>query len=587
MSENKSYQPINLDFLKKIKNPYLARIILISILVAGGYAASQGAQISLSVYLQARLDALDNQISIPVNSSLSGVQKPCSYIVSMVDTYCCMQNGTADRGGRLEYFSINTSQVIYNALGNLTSGRTNMQTIILEGNFTLNTKIFLNSSSYSHTKIVLDGMITAANGLNDWMFQIGTQVTDIDISGGIWDGDKAGQSAANLTPLYLDCSNFKVHDLTIQNSYGYGLWIYDNASNWQLNNIYTHDNGYDGIAINGRSGILTNIISYNNTFEGLLFFGAQNITMSTIFSYDNNDTGFIFATSGDANGGPRPACNIIGNGLIAHDNTLHGFDIATGTNGIPSYGITLDVQSYNNGYDGVIFEQQSHDNSVSGLSNNNTVYNVAVSTSNNNTVSNMKILNSKTYGVYVYQSNYTRITNNDIATNGWGSPGAYDDIYIYGSPNSTIENNNIISDGVTTAFGVNGGASDNTTIENNYFSNFANGTIITATTIGSNTPFMNNFGYNPVSGRLGLGSSQVSGSLLNDLGGGGPQNNTLYTVNESPKTFTFYGFTGLTVYIDGQIWLSSVTSGQTPVLQCGETFKEVYSIIGTQWCDIG
>jgi hypothetical protein len=93
-------------------------IMTVVILVASGFAAKMGANVNVNISLQEQLITLQNRIDIPVNSSLSGLQKPYDYIISMVDTYYCLQNGT---NGKLDYFSTSKVQVENDAFGNLTS----------------------------------------------------------------------------------------------------------------------------------------------------------------------------------------------------------------------------------------------------------------------------------------------------------------------------------------------------------------------------------------------------------------------------------------------------------------------------------
>jgi hypothetical protein len=109
-------QQISLNFTKNLKW-WQATIMIVSILIAAGYAASQGVNLSMNIDLQAKLQGLIDRIDIPVNSSLSGLQKPYDYIVSLVDTYYCMQNGTT---GKLDWFSTNKTAVEAAAIGNAT-----------------------------------------------------------------------------------------------------------------------------------------------------------------------------------------------------------------------------------------------------------------------------------------------------------------------------------------------------------------------------------------------------------------------------------------------------------------------------------
>jgi hypothetical protein len=111
-------------------------LILIGILLAAAYAASQGANVTISLELQARLDYLEVQqqllnetINIPVNSTVSAMVKEANYIVTPHDSYYCLINGTDDRAGRLEYYSTNATKAEQFSLGNMTSGLVYMKEV--------------------------------------------------------------------------------------------------------------------------------------------------------------------------------------------------------------------------------------------------------------------------------------------------------------------------------------------------------------------------------------------------------------------------------------------------------------------------
>jgi hypothetical protein len=101
-------------------------VMLCAILLCGAVAAYAGASVSISISIEERFRSIENRLDTPVNSSLSGLQKPFDYIISPVDAYYCLQNGT---DGKLNWFSTNKTAVEVAAVGNLTSGGT----ILLKG----------------------------------------------------------------------------------------------------------------------------------------------------------------------------------------------------------------------------------------------------------------------------------------------------------------------------------------------------------------------------------------------------------------------------------------------------------------------
>jgi len=92
-----------------------------------------------------------------------------------------MENGTTHQ---MEYSSTNASAVINSALGNLTSGRTWQEKVVLMGNFSIDSTIYI----HSYTYLELIGMVrTVANANYDMVCNANTTYThSTTIKGGIW-----------------------------------------------------------------------------------------------------------------------------------------------------------------------------------------------------------------------------------------------------------------------------------------------------------------------------------------------------------------------------------------------------------------
>jgi hypothetical protein len=105
---------LNLKFLSNLKW-WQATIMISIILLSAAVAVHEGANVSVTLSLDARVSAIENALNIPVNSSLSAFRKSNSYIISLVDTYACFQNGST--AGLREY-NTNHSAIIMDALGN-------------------------------------------------------------------------------------------------------------------------------------------------------------------------------------------------------------------------------------------------------------------------------------------------------------------------------------------------------------------------------------------------------------------------------------------------------------------------------------
>ena len=113
--QNQTQPSLNLSFLTKLKW-WQATIMIVLVLLAAGWASEHGAIVSVNVSLEARVEAIENRMDIPVNSTLSAFIKSNSFIVSGLDAGFCLQNGT--NGGYLPPFTTNSSLVIQNGLGN-------------------------------------------------------------------------------------------------------------------------------------------------------------------------------------------------------------------------------------------------------------------------------------------------------------------------------------------------------------------------------------------------------------------------------------------------------------------------------------
>lgn len=129
-------------------------ILCIAVLLgAVGYAASQGIVAIGNITLRSQLQTLWDEVNVPLNSTTSAFIKESSYIVSQQEGYYLLWNGTADRAGKLEFFSTNASQVINDAGGNLT--HTYPQTVYLIGNFTVSSNILV----WSYETLLINGNI--------------------------------------------------------------------------------------------------------------------------------------------------------------------------------------------------------------------------------------------------------------------------------------------------------------------------------------------------------------------------------------------------------------------------------------------
>jgi len=121
----------SLGVLAKFKDLkwWQATVMIVSILLAAGFASYYGANVSVNVQLDARVAELEDFLRVTINSTFYTTQKEHAFIVSPVvsgaTTYYCMQNGT---DGFLKYYNTNKTLVEQFALGNSSSG-----TVFLKG----------------------------------------------------------------------------------------------------------------------------------------------------------------------------------------------------------------------------------------------------------------------------------------------------------------------------------------------------------------------------------------------------------------------------------------------------------------------
>ncbi len=151
-------------------------LMLIACILSAGLAVGSNT-FFITVTLEQRLQALEDQVNIPVNSTISAMMKEASYIISKHGEYTCLINGTDDRAGRLEYFSTEARSVLNNAYGNCSAG----QSIFLrEGRFvshgevTLKSNVSLRGSGY--------GTILDFSNSTDQYALNGANVENIEIS---------------------------------------------------------------------------------------------------------------------------------------------------------------------------------------------------------------------------------------------------------------------------------------------------------------------------------------------------------------------------------------------------------------------
>jgi parallel beta-helix repeat protein len=126
------------------KASILISLVIVS-LFAAGWAASQGATVSYNVEIQAKIEAeiqyIQDRLDTPVNSSLSGLQKPFTEIIAMVDSYYCRQNGTDAR--LILPYSTNKTYIEQQSIGNVTTGSIYLKEMTLASGLTYGSTVLI------------------------------------------------------------------------------------------------------------------------------------------------------------------------------------------------------------------------------------------------------------------------------------------------------------------------------------------------------------------------------------------------------------------------------------------------------------
>ena len=318
--------------------------LLIGLTLAGGWAASQGAHVNIDVQLQmqARLDYLETQINIPVNSTISAMVKTASYIISTHGSYVCLINGSDDRAGRLEYYSTNATLIANAVYGNMTQGGT---VVWRSGTYTFDG--FLIPIVYSGIHTVSEGWstifnITATGGFN---ISASSMLNDISFENIYWiDAGGSGTAVANYGitsampatmrlshfkftgnrvdyfrkagTIFLNLTNAEVN--TISNNFFYHTttaFIQFISNFYQCGNNKLYDNvfygGYDAnyenaIRITKNAGNSTENSSVGEIYSwGNQWYGQHYDYGGTFYAWNMTELGIYGATGGIYSSGDR------------------------------------------------------------------------------------------------------------------------------------------------------------------------------------------------------------------------------------------------------------------------------------------
>lgn len=290
------------------------------------------------------------------------LNQPYAYLIFNNATGTYAQNGT---DGTISWSSNQPDNPVKWALGNLTEGRTNIQTVKLMGNYTFG-NVQLNIYNYTRLDMT-DASLWTNSETNTHTFINAQNVHDVIITGGTINGGKAsGPWITRPTCINISLSGYNVilRDFEVEDWAGNGLEI--SANNYEgitmlSVNIYQNILGYAltmtsvtdstdifGCGFNGYGGdmILHNCVSIS---FGQCYFGGglsnYNVILdacrSIYFNGCTLDSGYLgnvwIGTFGGGQNPPRDVmfggCRIT-KGTRSGNNTNNAFTICNNTNNV-------------------------------------------------------------------------------------------------------------------------------------------------------------------------------------------------------------------------------------------------------------
>jgi parallel beta-helix repeat protein len=544
--------PVNLGNLKNLKW-WQATIMITVILLAAGFAAREGANlnVSVNVNLETRVEAIENVIDIPVNSSLSAFRKTNSYIISPIDAYATLLAGS---NAHLIEFLTNHSEVIMDGLANasVSGGSVYISEGLYSANVTLknNTRLIIDEGA---TGIAVTGVDASANCIlddfNSGVFQYyksGLLYTSFDYAHGIiwWNGQNKTDIIANPTRYgkyvtYGDGINYQIQNCTS------GQTIYrstngSNTINFALGNLTTGRNWKEPVIVLGNYTVdaSINVPAYS---QPLLYCYMMKAAYNNNSMFVLNGVNDIEIDGGILDGN-RANQNIPGvnNALLQEISitncqrvTVHG---VTGLNSgnmfiylYGSYDCIITHNYSNNTYnDGIHLNAGCYSNTVS---ENNLWYCghvpiVMYSAHDNTITANVGAYYGQRVtfaGIYVFQDSYRNTFTANVMEYGVGSGGHGISINGPGASwGNILQGNTCINN--TSAYGIFICDANDNTVSGNTCANNSKGIVLGTNTVGS---FYNTVRGNEVCGNTGDGIF-ISASGNNTISGNSVHNNGRY-----------------------------------------------------------
>ena len=206
-------------------------------------------------------------------------QSTYNYVIGEYNmTHFYMQNHTAYGLAAYEgyeYMSTDASLVINAALGNLTSGRTWQETILIKGDISLTAPILITTS---YVDLQIDGTLTLAGGVDDYAIKTSGSLTDVTIEGGILQCNSVGQSAGGGIFFSSGVGRLTIRDTKIWYPYANGIYIDGGGSRdaWVENVQVYYASSVGIVCSGGRHVFISGCSVYNATVEGFRIYNPND-----------------------------------------------------------------------------------------------------------------------------------------------------------------------------------------------------------------------------------------------------------------------------------------------------------------------
>lgn len=194
--------------------------------------------------------ASPDEVLIEANS----FQTEASYIVFKSGTTTYARNGAT---GEIDFSGSVSSTIINYALGNLTSGRTYKEKVLIKGNYEITSALRV----YSFTILLIDGLLTLADSTNENLIEnadLADGNTYIDIIGGYLNGNGENQVDGNDNMkqcgiLFRGVRWFQIRDMFIYQTYYANIRVVESTNSISSRNGFIHGNHLQNTTLGSQS----------------------------------------------------------------------------------------------------------------------------------------------------------------------------------------------------------------------------------------------------------------------------------------------------------------------------------------------